>query len=201
LQLGNILTPTPKGLEVDLSSFYKALGDRTPQQTDKALQEFYLRVVVGMLTRSNKHYVSQIPSRHKIFLKVIEELRGHLMVVRHADALRVELGKLEETKAEMLGKLNQPMPLALKVSGEITGDCRVRALHLSNVRDSPSGAVEMEESWAEAKYQLAPEGWELESWNLAGEKTVSPVESPLHKGRFELQGEDVCWIPSAQPAH
>lgn len=201
LTLGNILTPTSKGLEVDLSSFYKALGDRSPQETDKALEEFYLRAVVGMLTRSNKNYVSQNPSRHKVFLKVIEELREHVMVIRRADSMREELNRLEETKAEMFEKLNQPMPLALKVGGEITGECRIRALRLSNVRDSPSGSVDMDEVWAESKHQPASEGWELESLNLAGKKEVSSVESPLVNGQFELQGAAVCWIPSAQPGH
>jgi hypothetical protein len=201
LTLGNILTPTTKGLKVDLSSFYKALGDRSPQETDKALQEYYLRVVVGMLTRSNKRYVSQNPSRHKIFLKVIEELREHLMVIRRADSLREELNRVEKTRVEMLGKLNQPMPLALKVGGEVTGECHIKALHLSNVRDSPSGAVDMDEVWVESKHQPASEGWELESWNLAGKKEAIPVASPLMEGRFELQGEAVCWIPSTQPGH
>jgi hypothetical protein len=196
LKLGNILNPTPKGLEIDLSSFYKALGERTPVETDKALLEFYLRVVVGMLPRANKHYISQNPSRHKIFLKVIEELRNHLMVVRRADSLRASLGTLEETKIEMLDKLNKPLPLSLKVSGEFAGDCRVRALHLSNVQDSASGVVEMDETWAEVKHQPSSTGWELESWNLTGKKTTESVVSPFLKGRFELKGDSVCWIPS-----
>ncbi|MEE2752696.1 MAG: hypothetical protein VX910_01845 [Candidatus Latescibacterota bacterium] len=201
LTLGKILVPTSKGLEVDLSSFYKALGDRSPQETDKALEEFYLRAIVGMLTRSNKHYVSQNPSRHKIFLKVIEELREHLILIRRADSMREELDRLKETKVEMLDKLNQPMPLALKVGAEVTGECRVRALHLSNVRDSPSGTVDMDEVWVEAKHQPASEGWQLQSCNVEGEKEVTPVTSPLVKGRFELQGEAICWIPSAQASH
>ena len=98
LKLGNILKPTQRELKVDLAPFYKALGDRTPEQTDKALQEFYLRVIVGMLTRSNRHYVKQNSSRQKIFLKVIEELRSHVMVVRRVDALRSSLQGLEVTK-------------------------------------------------------------------------------------------------------
>lgn len=196
LRIGDILNPTQRELKVDLSSFYKALGDRTPEETDRALQEFYLRVVVGMLTRANKQYITQNPSRHKIFLKVIEELREHIMVVRRADGLRTSLEMLEGTKMEMLENLNKPLPLALKVSGEVSGECRIRALHLTDVRDSASGAVEMDEVWAETKHQAISGGWELESWDLAGKKSAQPVESPLKKGRFELQDENVSWIPS-----
>lgn len=195
LKLGNILVPTQRELKIDLTPFYKALGKRSPEETDKALQEFYLRVVVGMLTRSNKPYVSQNPSRHKIFLKVIEELRGHFMVVRRADALREQMEQLLDTKAEMLGKLNQAVPFALKVGGTVSGACRVRALKLSGVRDSPSGAVEMDEAWAETKLQPSVGGWELETWSLAGKKSVLPVQDPLEKGRFELKSENISWIP------
>ena len=196
LRLGNILTLTQRELKVDLSPFYKALGDRTPEETDKALQEFYLRVVVGMLTRSNKQYIMQNPSRHKIFLKVIEELRVHSTVVRRADALRASVEVLEETKQDMLDNLSKPLPLALKVRGEVSGECRIRALHLTDVRDSPSGAVEMNEVWAEIKHQAVSGGWELEFWSLSGKKSTQPVENPLTKGRFELVDENVSWIPS-----
>lgn len=196
LRLGNILNPTERGLVVDLKPFYKALGERTPEETDKALQEFYLRVVVGMLTRANKHYVSENPSRHKIFLKVIEELRGHMMVVRRADALREQMEGLKQTKAEMLYHLNKPVSLALKVSGEVSGACRIRALNLSDVRDTVSGAVEMNEVWAETKLLETGEGSELESWSLSGKKSVTPVADPLCKGRFELRNEIVSWIPA-----
>ena len=112
LKLGNILTPTHRELQVNLEPFYTALEERSDEETDKVLQEFYLRVVVGMLTRSNKHYVSQNPSRHKIFLKVVEELRGHIMMVRRADALKSTLEALEETRNEMLDHLNKPVSLA-----------------------------------------------------------------------------------------
>ena len=196
MKLGNILVPTRRELKIDLSAFYKALGTRSPEETDKALQEFYLRLVGGMLTRANKQYVIQNPSRHKIFLKVIEELRGHFMVVRRADALRETMEQLKDTKSEMLEKLNQPVPFALKVGGEVGGECRVRALKLSDVRDSASGAVEMDESWAETKLQRAGKGWELETGSLSGKKSVLPAEDPLKKGRFELKADSISWIPS-----
>jgi hypothetical protein len=196
LKLGNILIPTQRELKIDLAPFYKALGTRTPAEIDKALQEFYLRVIVGMLTRANKQYVSQNPSRHKIFLKVIEELRGHFMVVRRADALREKMEQLKNTKADMLEKLNQPVPFALKVGGEVSGECRVRALSLSDVHDSASGAVAMDETWAETKLQPAGDGWELETWSLSGKKSILPAEDPLKKGRFELQSDSISWIPS-----
>lgn len=196
LRLGGILTPTRRDLQVDLTPFYKALGERSPEETDRALQEFYLKVVVGMLTRANKHYVSQNPSRHKIFLKVIEELRGHMMVVRRVDALKAQVEALESTKGEMLEHLNKPVSLALKVGGEVSGACRIRALALSDVRDSPSGAVEMDEIWAELKHQAAGDAWEMESWSLDGKKSVSPVDGALTAGRFELENKAIRWIPS-----
>ena len=121
-----------------------------------------------------------------------------MMVVRRADAIREQLEALEATKDEMLGHLNKPVSLALKVSGLVSGDCRVRALNLSDVHDSPSGAVEMTESWAETKVRMTPGGGALEAWSLSGKKNELQVEEPLRKGRFELKDETMTWIPSGK---
>jgi hypothetical protein len=90
------------------------MGTRTSDETDKALQESCLRVIVGMLMRANKQYVSQNPSGYKIFLKVIEELRAHFLVVRRANALRERMEQLKDTKSEIAGEAEPADSLCAK---------------------------------------------------------------------------------------
>ncbi len=95
----------------------------------------------------------------------------------------------------LLEKPNLPIPSALKVCGEVGGEGRVRALSLSDVRDSISGASEMDESWAETKLQPAGDGWEVETWSLSSKKSVLPANGLLKKGRFELESDSISRIP------
>jgi len=85
LKMGNILVPLKRELRVRLDQFYSAVGNVEGSKIDKALEEFYLRVVVGMLTRNNRVYISRNPIRHKIFSKLIEELRVHILKMRDLD--------------------------------------------------------------------------------------------------------------------
>ncbi len=191
LRLGSILIPGPGELKVDLNAFYNALGDR--QDAARALQEFYLKVVVGMITRTNKGYVSQNPSRHRIFLKVIEELREHVMIVQRADQLRKDVEGLQLERNELLEGLEQAVPVRCRVRGEIHTGCRVRALQLSHVKDSSSGVIEMDETWAETKVQQSDIGPQLESWSLDGKKTLFNLSENPKNGAFESVEGSVAW--------
>ena len=193
LRLGSILTPGPRELNVDLTAFYDALADRRQADAQKPLQEFYLRVVVGMITRTNKAYISQNTSRQKIFLKVIEELREHVMLVQRADMLRRGLERVQSERNELLDGLGRAVPLRCRARGLIGEGCRIRALQLSSVHDSQSGQVEMGETWAEIKVQHSDIGPQLESWSLDGKKTLFKLENPPKNGSFELIDGSVVW--------
>ena len=51
--MGNILMPHKKELNVDLQAFYQVVKVRPPEAVDKALQEFYLCVMVGSLAKTS----------------------------------------------------------------------------------------------------------------------------------------------------
>lgn len=193
LRLGSILTPSPRELKVDLKAFYDALGGQVQEDTGKRLQKFYLRVVVGMITKSNKAYISQNTSRRKIFLKVIEELREHLMLVLRADTIRMGLERLQSERNELLGGLGLAIPLRYRARGLVGEGCRIRALHLSGIQDSQSGQIEMDETWAEIKVLSSDLGPQLESWSLQGKKTLFKLGALPKNGSFELIDGSVVW--------
>ncbi|MBK35844.1 MAG: hypothetical protein CME26_09985 [Gemmatimonadetes bacterium] len=152
-----------------------------------------MRVVVGMITRTNKAYISQNPSRHRIFLKVIQELREHVMLVRRADELKNTVERLQSERNELLDGLGRAFPLRCRVRAEIGEGCRIRALQLSSVKDSQSGSVAMDETWSEMKVLKSDLGSQLEAWSLDGKKTLFKLEEPPRNGPFELIETAVAW--------
>ena len=194
LGLGGILTPTRRGLQVDLTSFYRAVEGQAPEKAERALEEFYLRVMVGMLTRANRRYVSRNPSRHKVFLKLIEELRRHILTVRDSDMLQKRTKELAGMREELLRDLVKPMRFELRVRGEVGNNVTVQMLQFRGFLETTSGAVEMNEAWATAKTVETEEGRRLEITNLMGETKTAPIEADgMRNGTFSLEDGTMVW--------
>ncbi len=197
LKMGYILVPTGRELRVDLKSFYKAVSDRDPEAVDRALEEFYLRVMVGSLTRVNRHYISRNPSRHKIFLKLIEDLRLHIMDIRQGDKLQERITPLVEQRQALLKELEQPAGCTLRVGGEVGDAVVVQLLQLHGFQETSTGSIEMEKSWVEAKTVTTVEGRTLEVRDLKGKMQVVPIEAEgLRNGTFALKNGSLVWRPA-----
>ena len=196
LQLGSIFVPKPRELVIDLSSFYTAVGDRTPEEVDRALEEFYLKVVVGMLTRANQNYIKRNPNRHTVFLKLIEELRKHVLTVREGDKLTARLKVLAEKRQAFLDALKQPMGSTLRVKGQVGENAVVKLLQFQGFEESSEGSVEIEASWAEARTVKTEGGIELGLTDLSGKMRRTPVaEDQLRDVTFGLKDGTVEWRP------
>jgi hypothetical protein len=197
LQMGSILVPDKKELKVDLQSFYQAVKGRPPEVVDKALQEFYLRVMVGSLTRENKHYISRNPSRHKIFLKLIEDLRGHILSIREADKLRDSTSALKAGREIILKALVEPPAYSFRIGGKIGEGVSVQLLQFAGFEETPEGTIEMDKVWAEAKMVDSDEGNLLELKDIEGNIKASPIEGDgLENGSFGLKGKSLVWSPA-----
>jgi len=194
LQLGGILTPTRRELRVDLRPFYQAVENQSPENVERALEEFYLRVMVGMLTRANRSYVSRNPSRHKVFLKLIEELRRHILAVRESDMLQERTKELKGMREELLRELVKPMRCELRVGGEVGNNVTVQMLQFRGFHEKVEGTVEMDEAWATAKTVETEEGRRLDVTNLVGETKTTPIEeNGMRNGTFALEDGTMVW--------
>ena len=194
LKMGAVLGAQGRDLRVDLKPFYVAVRNRSPEEVDRALEEFFLRVVVGVLARSNRHYISRNPSRHKVFLKLVEELRKHIQLVREADKLADSLQFLSERRKVILEELKRPTQSSLSVGGEVGEEVVVR-LHQfeGSVGDSDTG-VDLERAQAEARTVKGEQGLGLELRDLSGEgRTLATAANGLQKGEFRLKNGAIVW--------
>ena len=194
LKLGNVLVPTQRELKVDLGPFYQAVGGRSPAEIDRALEEFYLRVMVGALTRANRHYISRNPSRHKIFLKLIDDLRQHIFAVLKLDELQQGASELTQRREVIIEALGKPLASCLRVGGEVKGEITVELVQFTDFRLTPSGGVEMEKATAAIRRTRALAGLQLETTDASGKAQARAVEGERwHDGAFHLEEDAVVW--------
>ncbi len=199
LRMGNILVPQRRDLRVDLRQFYNAVETADVDKVDRALEEFYMRVVVGMLTRNNKNYISRNPSRHKIFLKMIEELRKHMLKIRELDKYQERVRILRRDNHELLESLKNPdQPPQFRVGGTVGGGVIVRFFRLKGFQETPSNTVEIDRETTEARVVSLEnnEGLTLEITSPDGEKSVQKIEgNTLSNGKFVPSGDSIVWRP------
>lgn len=197
LKMGNILVPLKRELRVKLAQFYAAVGTDDTAKIDKALEEFYLRVVVGMLTRNNKDYISRNPSRHKIFLKLIEELRIHILKIRDLDKYGDEKTALLKESNVLLKQLQAPESEPYVRVGKTMGEgVSIGVVKLKGFQENSGGTVDIERITIDAKV-MQPEDEEslvLEVSSPAGGKTiVTPPEGEFLNGTVSLWDDDLLW--------
>lgn len=197
LRMGNILVPQKRELRVDLRQFYNAVDTEDVEKIDRALDEFYLRVVVGMLTRNNKHYISRNPSRHKIFLKLIEDLRKQIIRIRELDKMQDRIGGLRRESNDLLQDLKDPNePIHFRVGGAVGAGVAMHFISLKGFVETPGGMVEIDRETMEAKIVAEEEGQGLvlEVTGFDGEKSVVKVNGgQFNNGLFSSGGNTVTW--------
>ena len=196
LKMGNILVPQRRELRVDLQQFYNAVDVDDQDKVDRALDEFFLRVVVGMLTRNNKDYISRNPSRHKIFLKLIEDLRKHLLKVREIDKLEDRIRVVRRESYELLNDLKNPDdPPKCRVGGVVGPGVAMHFARLKGFSERPNGTVDIDREMIEAQLISRESELFLESISPDGDKKIVQMPDELTNGMFVTSGDAVIWRP------
>jgi len=210
LKMGNILVPLKRELQVKLQQFYTAVGTVDGAKIDKALEEFYLRVVVGMLTRNNKEYISRNPSRHKIFLKLIEELRLHILKIRDLDKREEQRRVFLQESEVLLNQVKDPdQEPYVRVGGVVREGVTVTIVRLKGFQENPNGTIEIDRSMIEGRI-VHPEAEEDEEEVEAKEEgdtgviaavsgpggaksTITPPNGVFENGNFTAWEDDLLW--------
>lgn len=196
LKMGNILVPQRRELRVDLQQFYNAVDVDDQDKVDRALDEFYLRVVVGMLTRNNKDYISRNPSRHKIFLKLIEDLRKHLLKIREMDKLEDRVRVVRRESYALLEDLKNPdEPPKFRVGGCVGPGVAMHFVRLRGFSERSNGTVDIDREIIEARLISRESELFLESISPDGEKKVVQMPGEMANGSFGTSGDAVIWRP------
>ncbi|MBT4139033.1 MAG: hypothetical protein HOE48_14030, partial [Candidatus Latescibacteria bacterium] len=85
LNLGRIVRQSEVGLQIDLSSFYKALPGRSAAEVDTALRQFFAKAVMGLLTRLNRDYIASGRGHQVRFKSVVAKLQDLVLKSREYD--------------------------------------------------------------------------------------------------------------------
>jgi hypothetical protein len=193
LKMGDVFVRTPRELVVDLSPFYKAVKGNSPEKIDRALEEFYLKVAVGVLTRNNREYIRRNPNRHKVFLKLIEELRKHVVTVRFCDRQAARVGELEILMSMIVDETTKGESTVLMVEGVLSGEIAVQVLHFQLDQECRDG-FELDRSTAEARWAEGESGEILKTVDLDGKTGVlTHSDGVFQRGSLFLSNGRFTW--------
>lgn len=85
LNIGKIVQQNDDGLQIDLKTFYEAVENRSEDEVDQALRQFFAKAVLGMLTRLNKDYIASGRGHQERFKKVVLKLQDLVFKYREYD--------------------------------------------------------------------------------------------------------------------
>lgn len=84
--VGRILQAKRNRLTVNLEPIYASLAERDENDIDKALKEFFAKAIVGLLTRSNQHFLmSKNRHRQEIFKSIVRDVHDLFFLKRKFD--------------------------------------------------------------------------------------------------------------------
>jgi hypothetical protein len=207
VQFGNVITRSRRGIEVDLKDIYRILKDRAEEEVDRGLQEFFFKVIVGALTRTNRAYVSQNPSRQNIFLKLVSELREHMMEVRARDKRQAHIQEIKRQQQELIEKVSAPTPWGVTVRGQVGPATTIRLLQFRRAAHDAEADPDSERRAGEVSVDLdrraaylrvaSPEGEELALSLSSTDGTTSEKKGvsreELSSVRVSLRGGLPVW--------
>jgi hypothetical protein len=104
LSIGKIIRQDKEGLVIDLSTFYEAVKGRSEVEIDKALQHFFAKAVLGLLTRLNLGYIASGRGHQERFKRVVLKLQELVFKSREYDKFKL-LHHTETAEVETLSQL------------------------------------------------------------------------------------------------
>lgn len=105
---GRILRQEADRILIDLSAFYQALGQLPETKLASALDEFFAKGVLGLLARTNQRYLAENPTRQKVFLQLLRQLRELFLLVTRRDRTVHLLEELAEQIDHLVAQICSP---------------------------------------------------------------------------------------------
>lgn len=105
---GRIVRQEADRISIDLSSFYRALGQLPETKLASALDEFFAKGIIGLLARTNQRYLCENTTRQKVFLQLLRQLRELFLLVTRRDRVLHLLAELAEQIDQLVAHLCNP---------------------------------------------------------------------------------------------
>jgi hypothetical protein len=105
--VGRVVQHTEGGVHICLDAFYASVDGRPAQEVDRALNEFFTRGMIGVITRQNRKNLVNYPAREKVFLQLITSLRAIFQDVLRRDNLSRSLDDMSSRLQQQMDALEE----------------------------------------------------------------------------------------------
>lgn len=194
LNVGRIITHRDDTVSVDLGTFYRSVEWQTEQDLERALNEFFAKGIIGVLSRINRKYLVEVPTHGKVFMQLMRTLHDLLTQVMACDAaerfaVRRQL-ELERLVSEL--ECRQPQ---VSVGGSIAPSVRLEFI-LPRVIRQADGGIDFAHKMAQLSIHAGSFADQLELvWQHGdgsrGERTA--LAGDLDETIFVVREEQVRW--------
>jgi len=196
---GRIVRQEADRITIDLSSFYKALGQLPPAKLTAALDEFFAKGVIGLLARTNQRYLSENAARQKVFLQLLRQLRELFLLVTRRDRASRLLADLAEEIDQLVGQLCAPRG-RIWVQGQV-GPATIEFVRPS-AQDQGDRTFAFSASTSQLQVHPGAEPDTLELELAEGDRSrfrQSAAAAELRQVFFYALNGQIFWEPSPPP--
>ncbi len=192
--IGQIIKRSSNRLEVDLHPFYKVVGEKSEEEIDRALLEFFARAVVGLMTRVNRNFIMGGSNNRKIFTTVVRKLHDLTFLTRKLDK---QMGKIRRDEAELKRMVEalSGRRSTVSVRGAVLSDAELRFV-LPEVTYGDDGEISIAHRTTELILRKGAGADQREVVRIdAGGEDVVEVFSPgeLEDIQFQVEDETIVW--------
>jgi hypothetical protein len=124
VNMGKIIVHRYGQVRIDLKPIYPSLTDRSLEEADSVLLDFFSKGVVGVLTRSNRRYIDGNRAREKVFLQVLKNLRGLFMASAQRERIDAQISDAESQVQQLVDSLHSREP-SVSIQGNINPGIRL----------------------------------------------------------------------------
>ncbi|MEE2728057.1 MAG: hypothetical protein VX792_13375 [Candidatus Latescibacterota bacterium] len=142
LKVGHFIRHDADGLSLDLSYFYDQIKKEDEEEIRLALNDFFNRGIIGVLSRTNRPYFADSPANLQLFTKIITSLRQLVHLTFKRDMLSKQFKAESAAFGEEIAQLVDPKR-RLTVRGNIATGSEVHfSFPLVEVRDDGRTSVD-----------------------------------------------------------
>jgi hypothetical protein len=192
--VGRILQAKRNRLEVNLAPIYESLLGRQEKEIDNALREFFAKAVVGLLTRTNQHFLmSKNRHRQEIFKGIIRDVHDLFFLTRKFDKNSQQCEVLSKLVDEAVRELHGRFA-GVFVRGKCKPDLEISII-LPDVTVSNAGEVMVSGDIARMQIIRTSEGGCVaECVSTLGIKASHVLDADtLQDCEISILDEDVVW--------
>jgi hypothetical protein len=189
-----VLSQGKDGLRIDLAPLYQAMAEKSEEETDQALTEFFTKGVIGVLARLNRSRIEGKPGRQRMFLKLSHNLHALFLQTRERDRAQTHLAALRESFEQAATEIAEHHG-ELHVAGELLPGTDLTAPQ-AVVKRQHNAEVVVES--VSARMVVRPgaddDHLELALTNTRGSESDQTVEAlNLQATSFRLQDGRITW--------